>query len=137
MGKSSIANHFSKKKVRVRLSASVKKIMEISMFEKQAAFSMIQDSLDGLNRANTIKTRIEAKPELVLMGSGADENIDSLGFVTLIMDIEDRLEKVTDYETPIVLTDILGFDVNNPALTVNSLANHMVIISKKVISKRG
>lgn len=106
------------------------------MFEKQAAFSMIQDSLDGLNRANTIKKRIEAKPELVLMGSGADENIDSLGFVTLIMDIEDRLEKVTDYETPIVLTDILGFDVNNPALTVNSLANHMVIISKKVISKR-
>ena len=105
------------------------------MFDKQAAFSVIQESLEGLHRAGTIKAKINAKPELVLMGSGADENIDSLGFVTFIMDLEDRIQAVTNDETSIMLTDIKGFDMNNPSLTVESLAAHIVLLGNKIVSE--
>ena len=105
------------------------------MFDKQAAISIIQDSLNGLYRAGTIKAKVNAKPQLVLMGSGADETLDSLGFVTFIMDLEDRLETITDEETPIILTEIAGFDVNNPSLTVETLADQIVFIGNKLNSK--
>ena len=96
---------------------------------------MIQDSLDGLYRAGTIKAKVNAKPELVLMGSGADETLDSLGFVTFIMDLEDRLETITDDESPIILTEIEGFNVNSPSLTVETLGAQIVFIGNKLNSK--
>jgi acyl carrier protein len=96
------------------------------MFDKQSAMTLIQESLDSLFRSKTIKTQLIAKDELILMGSGTKENLDSLGFVNFIMDVEERLEDVIDGEAPITLTDIDGFNVNNPVLTTGVLANHLV-----------
>ena len=96
------------------------------MFDRQVAIVMIQDSLDSLARSGTLKSQFSVEEDAVLMGSGTGGDLDSLGFVTLIMDIEERLEKEVDRDCPITLTDIAGFDVNNPVLTAKVLADHLV-----------
>ena len=99
------------------------------MFDKRSAMTLIQESLDSLFRSKTIKTQLIAKDELILMGTGTEENLDSLGFVNFIMDVEERLENVIDSEASITLTDIEGFNVNNPVLTTGVLANHLVYLA--------
>ena len=95
------------------------------MIDKQKAIALIQDSLDSLNRSGTIKNAIAVNGETVLMGS-ADSGLDSLGFVTFIMDLEDRLMTAVGADCAIVLTDIQGFDINSPTLTASILADHVV-----------
>lgn len=99
------------------------------MIDKQKAIALIQDSLDSLNRSGTIKNAIAVDGETVLMGSGADSGLDSLGFVTFIMDLEDRLMTAIGADCAIVLTDIQGFDINSPTLTAGILADHVVGLS--------
>tara|TARA_B100001964_G_C13949585_1_gene472686 strand:+ start:304 stop:612 length:309 start_codon:yes stop_codon:yes gene_type:complete len=99
------------------------------MIEKQAAMTMIQESLDSLFRSGTLNVQLTADEGLVLMGGGSEERLDSLGFVNFIMDLEERLEDAIGNEAPITLTEIDGFDVNNPILTTSTLADYMVKIA--------
>lgn len=95
------------------------------MIDRQKAMALIQDSLDSLHRSGTVKSAIAVSDDTVLMGSGADSGLDSLGFVTFIMDLEDRLMSASGADLPIVLTDIKGFDINSPTLTAGILADHV------------
>lgn len=101
------------------------------MFDKQAAIATIQESLDSLFRSGTLKNQLTASEDMVLMGGGTGGSLDSLDFVNFIMDIEERLETATNREVPITLTDIDGFDVNSPVLTVTVLADHLVHLASK------
>jgi len=96
------------------------------MMDRQDAIALIQESLDSLNRSGTIKKPISVDDDTILMGSGANSGLDSLGFVTFVMDLEDRLRTATGADYAIVLTDIKGFDINNPTLTAGILAEHVV-----------
>ncbi len=98
------------------------------MMEKRKALGLIQASLDSLRRSGTIKVEISATDDTVLMGGGADSGLDSLGFVTFIMDVEDRLSQETGEDLAIVLTDIQGFDINSPTLTAGILADHIATL---------
>ncbi len=95
------------------------------MSDRKKALALIQASLDSLARSGTIKNEIAVDDETVLMGSGADSGLDSLGFVNFVMDLEDRLMQETGRDCAIVLTDIEGFDINSPTLTAGILADHM------------
>jgi acyl carrier protein len=96
------------------------------MLDKQLAMNLMQESLDSLARSGTLKNQIAMTDETVLMGSGADSGLDSLGFVNFVMDVEDRLQQQLDGDYPVILTDISGFDINNPILTAGVLADHLV-----------
>ncbi|MBT3764401.1 MAG: hypothetical protein HOB79_01550 [Rhodospirillaceae bacterium] len=96
------------------------------MLDKQLAMNLMQESLDSLARSGTLKNQIAMTDETVLMGSGADSGLDSLGFVNFVMDVEDRLQQQLDGDYPVILTDIGGFDINNPILTAGVLADHLV-----------
>jgi len=96
------------------------------MIDKQAAMTMIQESLDSLFRSGTLSVQLTADEALILMGGGSEECLDSLGFVSFIMDLEERLEDSIGDEVPITLTEIDGFDVNNPVLTTGALADYVV-----------
>ena len=96
------------------------------MLDKQLAMNLMQESLDSLARSGTLKNQIARTDEPVLMGSGADSGLDSLGFVNFVMDVEDRLQQQLDGDYPVILTDIGGFDINNPIHTAGVLADHLV-----------
>lgn len=95
------------------------------MFDRQKAMALIQDSLDSLYRSGTVKSAIAVADGTILMGTGADSGLDSLGFVTFVMDLEDRVHSATGEDLPIVLTEIKGFDINSPTLTAGILADHV------------
>ena len=99
------------------------------MLDKKLALNLMQESLDSLARSGTVKNQISVSDDTVLMGSGADTGLDSLGFVNFIMDVEDRLMEKLDGDYPVILTDIKGFDINNPILTASVLADHLVGIA--------
>ncbi len=95
------------------------------MMSKEEALALMQETLDSLTRSGTLKGEVEAGPDTILMGTGADASLDSLGFVTFIMELEDRLSDAADGDLAIVLTDIDGFDINSPILTADVLADHL------------
>lgn len=98
--------------------------------DKALALEVMQTSLDSLSRSGTIKQQLTAKADLVLMGGAGSEALDSLGFVTLIMDLEMRIEEMVGQEVAITLSDVGGFDINNPTLTAGLLAEHIVSITR-------
>ncbi len=62
-------------------------------------------------------------PQMSLLGK--DSQLDSVGFVSFISDIEERLSTETGKEIYLVLDDIQGFDMNNPHLSVNHFVKYL------------
>lgn len=94
------------------------------MFDQNSAFSMLQESLDSLARTGTINKPIKIQPTTQLLGP--ESSLDSLGFVTFITDIEDRMQLKLDKECYLVLNEIAQFNVNSPSLTADVLTRYMV-----------
>jgi len=94
------------------------------MLDQNSAFAMLQDSLDSLVRTGTIDQPIKIQPTTQLLGP--ESSLDSMGFVTFITDIEDRLEAKLNKECYLVLNEISQFDINSPNLTVDVLARYIV-----------
>lgn len=92
------------------------------------ATKIITNSIASLVRSGTISTSDDINAETVLLGRGSV--LDSLGFITLVTDLEDRLEAVIGRETYLVLDDINEFNINNPALTVAVLAQYIEKLSQ-------
>ena len=92
------------------------------------ATKIITNSIASLVRSGTISTSDDINAETVLLGRGSV--LDSLGFITLVTDLEDRLEAVICRETYLVLDDINEFNINNPALTVAVLAQYIEKLSQ-------
>jgi hypothetical protein len=101
------------------------------MIVKEEAIQLIQDSFDSLNRSKVLQLdeQVKITEEIVLLGSGA--LLDSMGFVTLVTDIEDRMEQKTGSECYIELNEISEFDVNSPRLTIGTLAQYLLKLAQK------
>jgi hypothetical protein len=99
------------------------------MITEQEALQLIQDSYQSLTRSGVIQLeeQIEITEEIVLMGSGA--LLDSMGFVTLVTDIEDRMEQKTGHECYIELNEINDFDINSPNLTIGVLVQYLITLA--------
>lgn len=93
-------------------------------FDKDTAMDLIKDSFDSLARSGTLENKVSVAPELVVLGSGSP--LDSIGFVTFVTELEDRIQNKTNEEHYLVLSDISDFNINNPALTVDILAQYLV-----------
>ena len=92
------------------------------MLDQNSALALLQDSLDSLVRSGTIDQPI--KIQLTTQLLGPESSLDSMGFVTFITDIEDRLEARLNKECYLVLNEISQFDINSPNLTVDVLARN-------------
>ena len=64
------------------------------MFTSKNIISLIQESLDGLYNSSMIDSKIFVSEETELFGG--QSNIDSMCFVALITDVEDRLCRLTE-----------------------------------------
>ena len=94
------------------------------MISKEKAMHLIRESFDSLTRSGTLTESVDVKPDTVVLGSGSP--LDSIGFVTFVTEFEDRLQEETKKECYLVLSDIHEFNINNPALTVDLLAQYAV-----------
>lgn len=98
------------------------------MFDYEKAVNIIRDTFESLQRSRIISANNIFSEDMVVLGSNS--NLDSLGFVTFISDLEERLSSLEDSDVYLVLNDISDFNMNNPSLTVQSLASYLVGLMK-------
>jgi len=100
------------------------------MITKEFASKLLKDSLSSLQRTGLIKQEVTIGKDTVLLGTGSP--LDSLAFVTLVAELEDRLNRETGQDVSLVLDEIHEFNVNVPYLTAETLSEYMI----KLIDKR-
>jgi hypothetical protein len=88
---------------------------------------LMRESVDGLRSSGIIEKPFELAPDTVIFGS--DSPLDSIGFVTFVTDMEDRLGAATGKDISITLLDIDDFNESDPHLTVKRLADFLVRLS--------
>jgi len=89
--------------------------------------SLIQESLDGLYEASMIDEKVVVSNETQLFGGGS--HIDSMCFVALITDVEDKLCGSTGKDIFVVLSDIEELYPDAPILTAGMLASYLVTLA--------
>jgi hypothetical protein len=85
--------------------------------------ALIQKSLDALYEASMFDVQVLVVDETPLFGG--DSNIDSMCFVALITDVEDRLSQLTGKDIFVVLSDIEEMYPDAPTLTAGMLSNYL------------
>src|SRR4051794_35650862 len=88
---------------------------------------LMRESIDGLHTSGIIEKPFGLSSETVIFG--ADSPLDSIGFVTFITDMEDRLGALTGKDISITLLDIDDFNESDPHLTVKRLVDFLVRLS--------
>lgn len=74
------------------------------MLTKDQIMKLLQVSIRSLRRSGIIEAEIDVSPETVLLGTGS--SLDSMGFVTFVSDVEERLNMETGKDLYIVLTEL-------------------------------
>ena len=93
------------------------------MFSKERALALIQESLDSLQRSGMLNQAVAVTSDTVLLGTGSF--LDSLGFVTLVTELEDRMNQEMGREIYFVLDEVQNFNINNPFLSAGVFADYM------------
>lgn len=93
----------------------------------EAALNMMADVLEGLRRSGMAEPGPSLTRNSVLIGAGSI--LDSLGFVTFVAEVEDRLSNEGGTAVELILTEIWEFNTENPALTAGILADYCVKVT--------
>ena len=96
--------------------------------KKEQVLKMIDESLATLKESGMVEKDAVLNSKTVLMGK--DSPLDSIGFVTFITDLEEKIMKETNKDVYLVIDQINEFNINNPSLPVNSLAEYIVKITE-------
>lgn len=94
------------------------------MLNKETALQLMRECADSLLRSDMIEQPIDLTPSALLYGEGA--NLDSIGFVTFVTGVEERLNEKLGGDLVIALLDIDDFDDSAPMLTVDRFADYLV-----------
>lgn len=94
------------------------------MITHDRSVELIQESIRGLRRAGLLDHDLLVDDSTVLLGMGSE--LDSVAFVTLISDLEERLCRETGDDLFLVLDELHDFNGDDPALTVRTLAPYLV-----------
>lgn len=91
------------------------------------ALQIMQSSLDSLKESQIIKVAVTVTSELVLLGRGSP--FDSLGFVTLMTEMEDRMSRSTGQDVFFNIMEVSSFNIDNPFLSAKAFGEYMVSLS--------
>ena len=94
------------------------------MISSEHALQMIQDSLNSLQQAGLIAPDVKLGEDTILLGTGSP--LDSITFVTFMMEMEDRLDRETNQDLALVFDDIHAFNADNRHLSAATLAKYIV-----------
>lgn len=90
---------------------------------REEAYQMIFDSVQSLIESDAINQIENFEKSSIILGNGSE--LDSISFITFITDIEDRIQEKTNKEVYLVLSEVDNFNINNPTLTAEGLANYI------------
>ena len=76
---------------------------------KEKAMEIIADVFESLFRTESIESKVDVNKETVVLGPGSP--LDSMGFVTFITELEDRLIDETDDDIYLIINDIHEFNI--------------------------
>jgi acyl carrier protein len=102
------------------------------MMTQEEVLKVIQETLDSLARSGLIAQPVTAQEDTVLLGRGAI--VDSIGFVTFMTELEDRISQKEDSEVSVfalVLQDIHEFNPEDSQLAVGTLQRYIVKLTGK------
>lgn len=94
------------------------------MITLERSIQMIQESIQSLRRAGLLEQELVVEEDTVLLGMGSE--LDSVAFVTLMSDLEDRLSRETGRDQFLVLDELHELNAEQPSLTVRGLAPYLV-----------
>jgi acyl carrier protein len=93
------------------------------------ALAFMQETLDGLHSGGLVAERIQVTEDTRLLGSGS--SLDSIGFVTFITDLEERLTTEAKRDVPLLFNELHEFNAGNPHLSAGVLARYIESITSK------
>jgi acyl carrier protein len=93
------------------------------VIEEPRALSLMQEAVSDLRQGGLIDRAFDVTRETVLLGAGSP--LDSIGFVTFVTELEDRLGREVGNEVPLLFNEIHDFNVNNPHLSAGTLARYI------------
>lgn len=96
---------------------------------EERAFQMITEAFDDLKEAGMVEESVSLDKETILLGVGSP--VDSIGFVTFITALEEKLVDETGKDLYLVLNEIHQFNVDQPHLTADGLARYLVQLCKE------
>ena len=92
---------------------------------KDRALQLIKEVFDSLGEENLLAETVIVNSDTFLLGNNSP--LDSVGFVTFITDLEERLiQETNNDEIYLVLDKIDDFNTNERVLSVDMLARHIV-----------
>ena len=95
------------------------------MSNAQNVINSIYTAIDEFNMVAEEPKRLDKSPDTILFGE--EGRLDSLGLVSLIMEIEGQIQ--VDFDTTITLADERAMSrLNSPFRSVDSLAGYIVEI---------
>ena len=95
------------------------------MSNAQNVINSIYTAIDEFNMVAEEPKRLDKSPDTILFGE--EGRLDSLGLVSLIMEIEGQIQ--IDFDTTITLADERAMSrLNSPFRSVDSLAGYIVEI---------
>jgi acyl carrier protein len=89
--------------------------------KKEALLEICQESFNSLWQSEMISEKADVNEDTVIIGD--DSILDSIAFITLFSEIEDRIDEKTGKEISLVLSEIHDFNKNRNMLTLGILAD--------------
>lgn len=98
--------------------------------EKSTIMNMVADVLAGMEDAGIMKTHIDVDEKMVLIGP--DAVLDSIAFVTLFTDLEDRLSEVAGEDVYLLIDEVHAFNPEDTFLTLGVLVAYVEHMMKEL-----
>lgn len=94
----------------------------------EQALSIMHEVFNGMKTSGMFNEDSSLDSDTVILGVGS--SFDSLGFVTFISDLEERVSDVAGDEIYLILTDIHEFNKDKTVLSASTLAAFIENITK-------
>lgn len=91
--------------------------------DKKNALQLMQESFDSMQRSGMFEEAIIVNSDTIILGSGS--TLDSLGFVTFISDMEERVSNESGQEIYLILTEVHEFNSEEAFLSAGTLAQYI------------
>lgn len=91
--------------------------------DAKRALQLMQDSVDSMQRSGMMEETIKITPDTIVLGTGS--SLDSLGFVTFISDLEERISAESGKEHFLILTEIHEANADQAFLSAGVLAEYV------------
>ena len=97
--------------------------MKDKSITKEFILEMIYSVIDGHNELNPNDLKLEKSLETILFG--AESNLDSLGLVNFLVEVESVIKKNIDQDI-CVINELLFLDENGPYDNVETLSEYIL-----------